>query len=67
MEIKERVEKLERRYDFPREIPDWNGFGRGTVEKLISRGALQGDGKGLDLSHDMLRIFVAHDRLGLYK
>ena len=38
-----------------------------TVEKLMERKALQGDGTGLNLSEDMLRLFVVNDRMGLYK
>ena len=52
------------RYDSINDVPDW---GKATVEKLIAKGALAGDSAGkLDLSHDMLRIFVINDRLGLY-
>jgi hypothetical protein len=33
---------------------------------MISKGLLNGNGESLDLSLDMLRIFVIHDRAGLY-
>ena len=38
-----------------------------SVTKLIEAGALTGTEKGLDLTQDMLRIFVILDRLGLIK
>lgn len=38
-----------------------------TIKKLVDRKALGGTGSGLDLSEDMLRIFVINDRMGLYK
>ena len=40
-------------------------WGKETVEKLLASGALKGDGKGnLNLSVDLLRMFVVLDRLG---
>lgn len=52
------------RYKTLEEIPDW---GKPTVEKLMKLELLKGDENGnLDLSHDMLRIFVIEDRAGLY-
>ena len=45
------------------EIPDW---GQPTVTKLMARGVLKGTPQGLDLSGDMVRLLVIHDRLGLY-
>ena len=51
------------RYQKISEIPSW---GKETVEKLIDKGILQGNTKGLDLSEDMLRILVWNDRAGLY-
>lgn len=44
-------------------VPEW---GRPTVEKMISKGLLQGNGSNLDLSLDMLRIFVVMDRAGQF-
>ena len=37
-----------------------------TAKKLIDRGFLQGDGQGLDLSRDMLRLLVILDRAGVF-
>ena len=51
------------RYQKLSEIPSW---GKDTVDKLIKKGIIQGNTKGLDLSEDMLRILVWNDRAGLY-
>jgi hypothetical protein len=45
------------------EAPDW---AKSTVQKLINKKYLQGDGGSLDLSDDMLRILVICDRAGAY-
>lgn len=46
------------------DIPNW---GKSTVEKLVNKKAIQGDENGnLNISNDLLRILVIHDRLGLY-
>lgn len=48
------------RYNSIEEIPDW---GKPTIQKLMDKGTLNGDENGnLDLSHDMLRMLVIHDR-----
>ena len=45
-------------------MPDW---AKPTVQKLIAKGALKGDEKGqLMLTGTMLRLFVIHDRMGVY-
>lgn len=44
-------------------VPEW---ARPTVQKLIDKGVLNGNGESLDLSLDMLRVFVINDRAGLY-
>lgn len=44
-------------------VPDW---AKPTVGKMIGKGLLNGNGNSLDLSLDMLRIFVVNDRAGLY-
>ena len=52
------------RYNKLEEIPEW---GKATVEKLMNLELLKGNENGdLDLSHDMLRMFVINDRAGLY-
>lgn len=59
----EEQEENEVRYNTVKECPGW---AQKTVQKLIDRGYLSGDGKGLNLSEDMIRIFVIHDRAGMY-
>ena len=51
------------RYNTVKECPEW---ARKTIQKLIDKGYLTGDGKNLDLSHDMVRMFVINDRAGMY-
>lgn len=52
------------RYNKLEEVPEW---GKPTVEKLMNLELLKGDENGnLDLSRDMLRIFIIEDRAGLY-
>ena len=41
------------------EIPEW---GKETIQSLIDKGCFA-DPKHLDLSEDMLRVFVIHDRM----
>ena len=53
----------EERFNSISEVPAW---AQDTITRLVERGLLQGDGDGLDLSRDMVRIFVVHDRAGLY-
>ena len=51
------------RYNTVDECPDW---ARETIQKLIDKGYLGGNGQGLDLSHDMVRVLVINDRAGVY-
>ena len=63
------VEKM--RYNRLVDIPDW---GQPTIKKMIDKGLLGGNGEkdengnpvDLDLSLDMIRIFVVNDRAKLY-
>ena len=57
----EEVEEM--RYNTVAECPDW---ARETVQKLINKGYLGGDGQSLDLSRDMVRILVIQDRAGSF-
>lgn len=41
-------------------MPDW---ARPTIQKLVDKGVLKGDGNGLNLTEDMLRILVIIDRI----
>ena len=46
-------------YDSLDQVPEW---GRETVRRLTDRGLLQGTGKGLALSQDLLRMLVIWER-----
>ena len=41
-------------------------FGGDTVQKLIDKGLLKGEGDGLGITYDLLRVLVINDRAGLY-
>ncbi|MBO6177836.1 MAG: N-acetylmuramoyl-L-alanine amidase [Selenomonadaceae bacterium] len=49
----------EKRYNTIEEVPEW---AKPEIEYLIKEKIIQGDGKNLDLSHDMLRIYVSMSR-----
>lgn len=53
----------QKRYQTVEELPDW---AKDTIRKMVKLGYLKGDGQGLDLSLDMIRVFVANDRAHLY-
>lgn len=54
---------MAKRYNTLDEVPAW---ARATIQKLLDREILQGDGQGLDLSYDMVRMLVIQDRAGLF-
>ena len=65
-ELAARVEKLEKPmiYNYiDKNMPEW---ARPTVQKLVDKGFLKGDGGGLGLTDELLRILVINDRAGLY-
>jgi len=52
------------RFQKVEDVPEW---AREVISWMVEKGHLRGDEKGnLNLSEDMLRTFVAHDRIGLY-
>lgn len=55
--------KYNKVYNSIDEVPDW---GKATIKKLVDKGYLKGNGKGLDLSEDLLRVLVINDRAGMY-
>ena len=65
------VEVEEMRYNRLTDMPDW---AQPTIKKMIEKGLLGGSGEkdetgnpiDLDLSIDMIRIFVVNDRAGIY-
>lgn len=64
--LKKGTEETER-FDTLAEIRKKAPWAAETVEKLVSRGALNGTGTGLDLSMDMIRLLVIVDRAGGFK
>lgn len=58
-----RIQQAFEHYQSIESVPDW---GKETITKLISKGYLTGDGECLGLTLEMIRIFVVHDRAGLY-
>lgn len=56
-------DKYNKVYNSIAEVPDW---GKATIKKLVDKGYLKGNGKGLDLSEDLLRVLVINDRAGMY-
>lgn len=62
-EIKAVDSRTEVKYNSVAECPKWL---KPTVEKLVKKGYLKGDGKGLALTYDMARILVIEDRAGVF-
>lgn len=60
---KDNEEVIEVRYNTIDEIPAW---GKEAIQKLIDKGYLQGNTQTLNLSEDMIRVFVINYRAGLY-
>jgi len=60
-------EVMEKKYQTLEEIKKEAPWAYDTVKKLVSIRALRGDGEGLDLSLDMLRLLVINDRAGAYR
>lgn len=56
-------EETEMRYNTVKECPEW---AQATIQKLIKKGYLNGNGDNLDLSLDMIRMFIINDRAGVY-
>lgn len=56
-------EETEMRYNTVEECPSW---AQATIQKLIKKGYLNGNGEGLDLSADMIRLLVIQDRAGVF-
>lgn len=63
LDFKERLEEEEvKRYNTIDEVPEW---GREVIQLMIDKGAFA-DLKNLNLSEDMIRMFVFNDRMGMY-
>ena len=52
------------RFNTIEELPQW---AQPAIRRLVELGHLRGDGKGLDLSMDMVRIFVVLDRAEVFE
>lgn len=52
-----------KRYNTVQECPEW---ARKTIQKLFDKGYLNGNGDGLNLSEDMMRVFVIFDRANVF-
>lgn len=59
----EKEEENEMRYNTVKECPSW---AQATIQKLIKKGYLTGNGEGLNLSEDMVRLLVILDRAGVF-
>lgn len=63
-EVKKLIEQSKTVYATASAVPDW---GRATVEKLVRKGWLQGEGSNaLNLPEEVLRVLVINDRAGIY-
>lgn len=64
-EVKQLIEQSKTVYSSAQSVPDW---GRATVEKLMRKGWLKGEGNpaGLNLTEEVLRVLVINDRAGIY-
>lgn len=64
-EVKQIIEQSKTVYRTVDAVPAW---GRATVEKLVRKGWLKGEGESgsLELSIDLLRTLVINDRAGVY-
>ena len=51
-------------YETLEAVPQW---AQPTIEKLLERGFLQGDGSSLDLTRDMVRLLTILDRAGVFE
>ena len=63
--LEESKEETEMRYNTVEECPDW---AQPTIRKMIEKGLLGGvtGTDALDLTMEMIRVFVVNDRAGLY-
>ena len=65
-ELREEEVIIEPRYNTLEEIAEKLPWAVPTISKLINMGALRGDGAGLNLTEDMIRLLVISDRAGAY-
>lgn len=64
LDFKDRLEEEEvKRYNTIDEVPEW---GKDVIKLMIDKGVFA-DVKKLNLSEDMIRMFVFNDRMGMYE
>ena len=63
LDFKERLVEEVKRYNTIDEVPEW---GKATIQLMIKKGVFA-DVKNLNLSEDMIRMFVFNNRMGMYK
>ena len=64
LDFKARLEEEElKRYNTIDEVPEW---GKATIQLMINKSAFA-DVKNLNLSEDMIRVFVFNNRMGIYR
>lgn len=62
-EVQKMIDAAHKKYNTMDELP----FGRETIQKLLDRGLMVGEGEGkLGLTYDMLRMLVLLDRAGAF-
>ena len=61
--VEQELKAYEPVYSTLEDVPDW---GKSTVQKLMNKGFLQGDGDGINIPESMLRVIVINDRAGVY-
>ena len=62
-EVIEIINEQKTVYETIEQVPDW---AKPTIQKLLDKGVLQGEGDGLGLTYDLTRVLVINDRSGLY-
>lgn len=65
-ELEARVAKLENKMVYNYIDTNMPGWAKPTIQKLVDKGYLKGDGNGLGLTDEMLKIFVILDRAGKF-
>ena len=66
-ELDARLDKLETPMIYNYIDENMPGWARPTIQKLVKKGILKGDGEGLKLTDDLIRMLVVNDRAGLYE
>lgn len=64
--LEPKKEEIVKRYQTAEEIAAAMPYAEPTIRKLIERGILTGKATGLDLSEDMIRVFVILDRANTF-